>query len=413
MSKERTSALRMEQVVADTDKTHTAAATATGYLFQCRYALLKGIEAIPDSPELEISIEKFDDIAFESDGLPIELIQTKHHIGTAGNLSDASVDLWKTLFIWSKRVAASVETSFETRFFLVTTASAPEGSAASYLRMRERDEPKADGGLMHAASISKNAVNVDAYAAFRSLSDSVRLALLRSVYVLDGSSNIIDVKEEISRELYHAVGREKVDLLVERLEGWWFGIVIGALSGTGPNSIPVLAIDKRIDELREEFKRSALPVDFASAAPPATIVSELDTRPFVRQLKRISVGTRRIEYAMRDYYRASEQRSRWAREELLIDGELDNYERELTEAWQPRYAAMIDELPVECEAAEKIAAGQALFKWVETDALFPLRSVNDRFLTHGSYHILANRYAVGWHPEYAEIPIDSESGGED
>jgi hypothetical protein len=405
--------MTLELAVADTNKKHTAAASATGYLFQCRYALLKGIEAIPDSPELDISIEKFDDIAFESDGSPTELIQTKHHIGTVGNLTDGSIDLWKTLHIWSKRVASSVEAPFQTRFVLVTTAVAPEGGAASYLRMRDRDEKKADQHLMYTASKSTNIDNAKAYAAFSSLSEDVRHAMLQSIYVLDGSANIIDVKEEIARELYHAVGRDKVELLVERLEGWWFGVIIRALSGTGPSSIPVLNIDKRIDELREEFKRSALPVDFASAAPPAAIVSELDTRPFVRQLRIILIGTRRIEYAMRDYYRASEQRSRWAREDLLIDGELDNYERELTEAWQPRYAAMLDELPADCESSEKIAAGQALFKWVETDALFPLRSVNDRFLTHGSYHILANRYAVGWHPEYPTIAEEPASVKED
>ena len=117
----------MECTVADPNKAHAAAASATGYLFQCRYALLKGIEAIPDSPDLEISIEKFDDIAFESDGSPTELIQTKHHMGTAVTLGDASVDLWKTIRIWSKRVASSVETPFQTRFVLVTTAVAPEG----------------------------------------------------------------------------------------------------------------------------------------------------------------------------------------------------------------------------------------------------------------------------------------------
>ena len=38
-------------------------------------------------------------------GEPTDLIQTKHHIGKTGNLTDASVDLWKTLVIWSKRVA--------------------------------------------------------------------------------------------------------------------------------------------------------------------------------------------------------------------------------------------------------------------------------------------------------------------
>ena len=40
------------------------------------------------------------------------------------------------------------------------------------------------------------------------------------------------------------------------------------------------------------------------------------------------------------------------------------------------------------------------FKWAEQDANFPLRTVRERFLTHGSYHILANRYDVGWHPDF-------------
>jgi hypothetical protein len=82
-----------ERAMAHKDKSHAAAASTTGYLFQCRYALLKGIEAIPGSPEVEISIEKFDDIAFEADGSPTQLIQTKHHIAKTGSLSNGSSDL--------------------------------------------------------------------------------------------------------------------------------------------------------------------------------------------------------------------------------------------------------------------------------------------------------------------------------
>lgn len=33
-----------------TDNPHGAAASAMGYLFQCRYALLAGLRAVPDSP---------------------------------------------------------------------------------------------------------------------------------------------------------------------------------------------------------------------------------------------------------------------------------------------------------------------------------------------------------------------------
>lgn len=387
--------------------THEASASAAGYLFQCRYALYAGLRAIPNAPQLEISIEKLDDVAFEAQGEPAKLIQTKHHIGKQGNLTDASADLWKTLLIWSKTAAREIDAPFRMRFVLLTTGAAPDGSAASFLRIRDRDEAEADKKLLNVVATSKNKDNAAAYQAYAALPEELRLSLLRAIDVLDGSPDIIDVRDEIARELYHAAARDQVDHLVERLEGWWFGVVVKALTGAVPNAIPVLAIDQRVDELREEFKRGALPIDFKSIDPPPAVVAELDRRPFVRQLRRIQIGPNRVEWAIRDYYRASEQRSRWAREHLLVNGELEMYEQELVEAWQPRHAALLDELTATCPLEKKVQLGQVLFKWAEQEANFPLRSVRERFLTHGSYHILSNRYALGWHPDYkTDVPPD-------
>ena len=393
--------------------THEARASAVGYLFQCRYALYAGLRAIPENPRLEISIEKLDDVAFETQGEPTELIQTKHHVGKHGSLTDASTDLWKTLLIWSKRVGQDVDAPFRTRFVLLTTAAAPDGSAASLLRIRDRGEGEADKKLMQVATSSKNKDNASAYQAFAALPEELRHSMLQAIYVLDGSPNIIDVRDEIARELYHAAARDQIDHLVERLEGWWFEVVVKGLTGAGPNATPVLAIEQRVDELREEFKRAALPIDYKTKEPPPAVVAELDKRPFVRQLRRIQIGPHRVEWAIRDYYRASEQRSRWAREDLLINGELETYEQELVEAWQPRHAALCDELTPNCQPEKKVQLGQCLFKWVEQEANFPLRSVRERFLTHGSYHILSNRYALGWHPDYktdADPPPDDGKG---
>lgn len=346
-----------------TDNPHGAAASALGYLFQCRYSLLAGLLALPDTPELLISIEKFDDVAFEVNGEPTELIQTKHHIDKAGDLSDASVDLWKTTAIWLKSIAEDIEAPFRTKFVLVTTANAPDKSAASLLRVRDRNEETADKLLMAAAKSCKNKKVMDACAVYAAQPDQVRLSLLRAVIILDGSPSIIDVREDIERVLHHAAPRDQIGKLVERLEGWWFGTVIRALSGASPEAIPVTAIEQRVDELREEFKRHALPVDYRAVVPSDTVVADLDKRPFVRQLRKIDIGARRIEYAIRDYYRASEQRSRWAREDLLIDGELGDYERDLKEAWEPRHAAIVEEAD-SCAQDKKVALGQALFKWV-------------------------------------------------
>jgi hypothetical protein len=393
--------------VAKKEKTHEASASATGYLYQCRIALLLGLRAIPLTPDLKISVEKFDDVAFDTNGTPSELIQTKHHVGSTGNLSNASSDLWNTLLIWVKATKADVETPFRTKFILLTTGIAPTDSAASFLRAGSRDEQRADKILCETAAKSSSKDNKDAYAEYTSLAVENRISLLKAITILDSSPSIIDVFEEIVQELHYSAPKDQVPHLVERLEGWWFSTIIKALSIKPVQAIPVLSIDQRVDDLREEFKREALPVELKTETPSQEVIAELDKRPFVKQLRRIKIGAARVEYAIRDFYRASEQRSRWLRQDLLVDGELEKYEQELTEAWEPRFASMVDGLPEPCSPDAKVAGGQQLFKWAEQEASFPLRTVRERFLTHGSYHILSNRNAVGWHPEFATPPEES------
>lgn len=388
--------------MADTKKSHEASASATGYLYQCRIALLLALRAIPLNVNQEISVERFDDVAFDKIGSPSELIQTKHHIEKNGSLTDASSDLWKTLLIWLKAVKADGQLPFRMKFFLMTTGSAPEGSAASYLRAiaNERNVGEADKLLVTTATTSKNADHTEAYEIYNGLSQEIRLSLLRSITVLDNAPNIVDVVDDIRQFLYMAAPKTKIPDFVERLEGWWFGRVIDGL--VNKKSIPLLALDQRIDELREQFQRDALPVDVKGAHPSPEVIADLDKRPFVQQLRRIQIGKQRIELAIRDYYRAYEQRSRWMRQELLVDGELERYEEDLKEAWEPRFLMLLDTLPQPCAAEMKIAGGQKIFQWVEQDADFPLRTVRERFLTHGSFQMLANRSVVGWHPDFKE-----------
>jgi hypothetical protein len=73
--------------VAKKDITHEASASATGYLYQCRIALLLGLQSIPLNPDLMISVEKFDDVAFDTNGTtlggtPGRLVVLNDHQGT-------------------------------------------------------------------------------------------------------------------------------------------------------------------------------------------------------------------------------------------------------------------------------------------------------------------------------------------
>ena len=108
----------------------SAAEQAIGYLYQIRYALwllLDGAE------EQELVLEALDDIHLESQGTPLELLQTKHH-STKASLTDASPDLWKTIRVWSTHLLHRHIQIPPTTLSLVTTATAPPGSIAYKLR---------------------------------------------------------------------------------------------------------------------------------------------------------------------------------------------------------------------------------------------------------------------------------------
>jgi len=235
---------------------YEASASATGYLYQCRYALYAGVRAIPDNPNLEISIERFDDVAFEQAGEPVKLIQVKHHVARKGNLTDASTDLWKTLRIWAERLTADLEASVKTSFVLMTTGVAPAGSAASYLRARDRDEANALDLLVKVTDMSTSETNKAAYTAFLDLLPEARLNLLRALTVLDGSSNVIDVRDDLTHELRYAVSKDYLSLFMERLEGWWFNVVVRALMGIGVASIPLTAIENKMDDRKQDGRSS-------------------------------------------------------------------------------------------------------------------------------------------------------------
>ena len=103
-----------------------ASASMAGYLFQCRLALLRGLQLLKKKPNGQISIEKFDDVAFESEDIVDCLIQAKHH-SSPKSLSDSSVDLWKTLRIWIEHSKKGALTTSDFRFNLITTATAEPG----------------------------------------------------------------------------------------------------------------------------------------------------------------------------------------------------------------------------------------------------------------------------------------------
>jgi hypothetical protein len=374
----------------------SAADAALGYLYQCRLGLLLALRRARSGADFLLYIESLDDVVFtHEDGL--ELLQTKHHKGKAANLADASPDLWKTLRVWSEGTNNGTILPYAT-LNLITTAAAGAGSAASYLRNDNRNVLTAAERLRSTAQTSSNQANQLAYFAFLELGEDGQWQLLNRVIVLDASPNIIDLATELRTEVRWAVEREHLEPFLHRLEGWWFRRLVQQLAG-GRKPILSDEFGSQMDDLRGQFKREALPIDedILAAEVDASVYQDA---LFVRQLHLVGIGASRVLAAICEYFRAFEQRSRWVREDLLLVGELEKYERRLIEEWELVFARVNDESGSSAGEELKQKAAAQIYKWVE-EKVIPIRpNVTEPFVTRGSYHILSDRLRVGWHPEF-------------
>jgi hypothetical protein len=373
--------------------------SAVGYLYQVRSAFLSSLKRLRDGTPFSVCLETLDDVVFDKRGSALELIQYKHHKNTDANLSNASPDIWKSLRVWMEGRAAG-QVPRDAKLHLVTTQVAAEGTIAKHLG-EPGDPVAAVSALRTTAITSSSAANQQAYALFKSLSPVEQEALVTSIVVLPQAPTANDISADIRRELALCVRADRLDSLVTRLEGWWLSACLEHLVAGSKEPIASEALQSKLDDIREQLKDDALPLD-PDLMDALVAVDAYEGQIFVRQARLADVRESRVLSAVRDYYRAYEQRSRWVRENLLLVGELDKYERRLCEEWQMMFDRTADNFGEMQAESQRQQMARQIYDWVE-QAEFRLRDkVDEPAITRGSFQMLANELRVGWHPQFKE-----------
>ncbi len=397
---------------------YSATSAMLGYLYQAQYALYLLLTKHDD--DAEISIEKFDDVSFDENGTPRELLQFKHHINNHVSLSDRSVDLWKTIRIWSDQLKENKIKLPKTLLVLITTSKAPDDSIASVLRAdSNRNSQLAIEKLIKISKSNNNEALSSAINSFENLTMSEKELLINSIYILDSSPNISDISIKIKESFELSVSTSHLDALYERLEGWWFSKITTYLMGDLSTPISRLELHTKTIDLVQQFGPEALPIDYLEEEPPYAIDVNTDNRNFVIQLKYIALHNTRIVKAIRDYYRAYEQRSKWMREDLLLEDELETYEIRLVDEWERVfYSCQQKLLNSESVEEEYQKCGREIFDWIDIEATILIRPrVTAPYVMRGSYHMLADELPprIVWHPKFVEkinsllvIPKDTQ-----
>lgn len=357
-----------------------------------------------------ISIEKFDDIAFEDDDYGQCLIQAKHHIKPKP-LGDKSVDLWKTIRVWIEQFQDGIISANSTKYVLITTATAPEDSAMAKLRPESTATSRGEARelLRKAAQESNNDSTKEGRKAFLALKDTEVDLFLSSIEVYDEHSNLIDVMEEIEGELI-LLSPTHVSTIAQYLEGWWLSVVGKHLVDEHSNNIPVQDIIVKASEIGNWFKDDGLPIDDPETLGTKEYSEDDEDAIFVRQMRLVQLSDRAVQRGVQDYYRSSAQRSKWARENLLLDGETYQYDQKLKDRWGRKFDADCSTLDDTADDG-KMKAGRSLCYWAAQEQI-GFRNVVETWITAGSFHGLSDRLEIGWHPDFQNHFTNGGNDGE-
>lgn len=176
----------------------------------------------------------------------------------------------------------------------------------------------------------------------------------------------------------------------------------------GERTVPIAGVEvsDKLSSMAEEYRNDNLPITFRQRRPDEIDIAN-DPRMFVEQLRALDLSTTRLQNAIIDYYRAFEQRSSWARENLLVSNEIEEYEDRLIDEWTRYKEVTFETITDKSDDAACLAAGRELYRWaeLETTALRIRERVTEPYVVRGAFHILANARPqphVHWHPRFLE-----------
>lgn len=375
-----------------------------GYYYQVMYSLYLMLSG-RDKPNLTIKLEDLDDLVINSPE-NLQLIQLKHHNTVDSSLSDRSLDFWKTIRVWSSEIKqGKIKEIDNTIFSLITTGKVSDNSFL--LKLKDGKNRDAEYALKEMIKISADQSvesTKKAYEAFSLLSDSQKKILVDNIYIVDQEVDIAAVEELIKFQLKYSASPDKVSALFEGVIGWWLRQCIDLLFDPDNKSeIKDRDLQNKIWEIIETLKQDNLPDSFVLDVIENPL-NEYEKHTFFKQLKLIALKDRSLLNAVNDFRKAYGQKNKWLQDGLIMPDELENYENNLYDNWNRMFSIVVDKNDGTKNSNELIQAGQDFYNEFIAKPHPNIRTnYTSIYYPIGSYHMLADKKRIGWHPNYENL----------
>lgn len=400
------------------DNIHTAEHAALGFYYQTYFAFLTLLQQTGD--DAGVGIERLDDVELKTDG-HLLLYQLKHSIkAVPPPVTIKSRALWRTLKVW---IDALLHVDLaQTTMHLVAVGPLDEASPLNALLDLDADRDDLAAALIAEAQLVQDArataksagkktlphaERADGCAAFLSLEPAVRSNLLRRILIKPNSPPI-DQVELLAAEHLTLIAPEHRAEVVRRLLGWWETEVVYALCGKRDPILSRAELQAQITSIIADLEGNALQADFELLMPPG------DYQPdgmVARQIKLVAGGNSDLSKAIREEWRAREQRAKWLNDNSAMGTVVSQYDQVLEEAWSDRHGQMVEECSGVADSVKR-ERGLEMLRWTHYDAPAKVRPIAEKwsapYYVRGSYQVLAVDLRVGWHPDYVDLLKDEE-----
>ena len=393
-------------------KGHSAEAAALGFYYQAFFALLTLLGQ--DTDNASVAIEQLDDVELKTNGHTL-LYQLKHSMAPDPPvITLKSRSLWRTMKAWID-ILPTVTLS-EATFHLVAGCGISSDSPLNVLSDSDTDraelvalmveEAERVKDIRVAAEKSKKPLpytdRVDGCHAFLTLAETERLNLMRRVQIQLHSPNVGSIEALIAEHL-KILPAEQRPKVAQRLIEWWDRQVVYSLCDKRQRVISRAELQHQISIIVADIEQGKLLAEFETMNPPD------DYQPdglLARQIKLVQGTQSDHSKAIREEWKAREQRSKWLNGNPAMGAIINEYDSILEEHWSDRHKQMAEGC-VELGHKEKCASGLKILRWTHEEAPNVVRPIaegwNAAYYVRGSYQVLAISLQVGWHPEYKKL----------
>jgi hypothetical protein len=192
-------------------------------------------------------------------------------------------------------------------------------------------------------------------------------------------------------------------IVARRLVEWWGRQAIYSLCGERNRMISRTELQQQFSAVVADIDQGKLLPDFETVGQPE------DYQPdgmLTRQIQLVDGKASDLSRAIREEWKAREQRSKWLNSNPAMAVAIDEYDKVLKEHWSDRHCQMAEDC-AGVEDKEKRASGLKLLRWTHEEAPSMVRPVahgwNAAYYVRGSYQVLAIDLEVGWHPDFLKL----------